>query len=376
MSIPTSLGGLPPRRIDQQNSPPPAGISAGNSNIVRAREVIVFGPSGAVVGIFFYAPGTTPMFGNPPIASLTTSTVDPYGNPVVPGFTLTDFTIQTETLGQVRFKVDQFGNILIFNSFGALIYLLAPSGDGYFLYADTGSATQGALSVSNAVTGGTDQFGNPYLAGVVSYLGSVGGGSLDAVQMNNGVFNFQSYDIGGGVWVNDTELFSTTSGFMQYTSVSGGSSPGDGNTYGLGALTSVLSTGPISSTGTTPVPVLSQNVAPGKYNVRGVIFGQQGTVAAGQNMAFQGTATRSNTSISTFAVQTGALENAFSVVINSNSSTQIEGAVPANAGMNVMFMGFIIVTAGGTFTMSIADGTSGDHWKANNNSFMILEPTN
>jgi hypothetical protein len=272
-------------------------------------------------------------------------------------------------------KLDQFGNILIFNPSGALIFVIAPGGDGWFLYADTGSAAQGVLISSSSATGNNDQFGNPTLPGVVSYLGSVGGGSLDAVQMNNGVFNFQSYDIGLAVWVNVTELFSSAGGFLQYTSVSGGHSPGDGNTYSIGSLTTALSGGAITSTGTTPVPVLTVTVAPGKYNVSGCIFGQQGTVAAAQNMAFQGTATRSNTSMATLGVQTGVGTNAFAQVINSNAAFQIEGAVPANAGFNVQFLGFVIITAGGTFTLSIADGTAGDHWKANNNTFMILEPT-
>jgi hypothetical protein len=272
-------------------------------------------------------------------------------------------------------KLDQFGNILIFNPFGALIFIIAPGGDGWFLYADTGSAAQGVLISSSSATGNNDQFGNPTLPGVVSYLGSVGGGSLNAVQMNNGVFNFQSYAIGPNAWVNVTELFSSAGGFLQYTSVSGGSSPGDGNTYSIGSLTTALSGGAISSVGTTPIPVLTVTVAPGKYNVSGCIFGQQGTVAAAQNMAFQGTAARSNTSMATLGMQTGVGTNPFAQVINSNAAFQIEGAVPASAGFNVQFLGFVIITAGGTFTLSIADGTAGDHWKANNNSFMILEPT-
>jgi hypothetical protein len=352
-----------------------AGVGpAPSTAVIVGRVVIVFGPAGAVGGLFIYQPGTTPALGNPPIASITSATSDPFGNVIPAGFTLRDFTIQTETSGQVRFKVDQFGNILVFNPAGALIYLLAPSGDGYFLYEDTGSATQGGLSISNVVTAGTDQFGNPYVAGLASYVTIAG--TLNAVQMNNGVFNFLTYDSVGLAWVNDTELFSTGSGFLRYTSVSGGSSPGDGNTYGVGALTTALSGGAVTSTGTTPIPVLTVNVAPGKYNVRGVVFGQQGAVAVTQNLAFQGTATRTNTSLATKASQTGTAANAFDQVVNTGSSTTVTAAIPINAGVNVWFMGFIVVSVGGTFTLSIADGTAGDHWKANNNSFMILEPTN
>jgi hypothetical protein len=274
--------------------------------------------------------------------------------------------------GVERVKLDQFGNYLIFNPAGALVWILDPDSDGWFLYSDTGSAAQGTLAITATTQTGTDQFGNPYLPGLVNYQYS-GSTLTGAIQLGDGVVNFYSWT--GSAWVNDTEVFSEGSGFLQYTSVAGGSSPGDGNTYAMGALTQALAGGAVSSAGTTPVPVLTFNVSPGKYLVRGVVFATQGTTAAPQNMAFQGTATRSNTSIGTEATQTGAGSNSFSAVINSASSTQIEGAVTASAGFNVFFMGFIIVTAAGTFTLSIADGTSGDHWKANNNSFMVLEPT-
>jgi hypothetical protein len=61
------------------------GVQPGISNGVQfARQVIVFGPAGIPVGVFVYAPGTTPGAGNPPVASLTGGTKDPYGNTVAP----------------------------------------------------------------------------------------------------------------------------------------------------------------------------------------------------------------------------------------------------------------------------------------------------
>jgi hypothetical protein len=64
------------------------GAQPGVSNGVQfARQVIVFGPSGTVVGIFVYAPGTTPGHGNLPLVSITQSATDPYGNTVQPGVT-------------------------------------------------------------------------------------------------------------------------------------------------------------------------------------------------------------------------------------------------------------------------------------------------
>jgi len=67
------------------NAPPPGlvtpGVQPGTTNAVsRAVTVIVSGPTGAIVGVFVYQPGTTPGPGNAPIDWLTGGTVDPYGN--------------------------------------------------------------------------------------------------------------------------------------------------------------------------------------------------------------------------------------------------------------------------------------------------------
>jgi hypothetical protein len=64
-------------------------IGPGSGNILRARLVIVSGPSG---GVFIYS--GTPALGNPPIVSETSGTTDPYGNVVIP-------TIQVQGGGKV-----------------------------------------------------------------------------------------------------------------------------------------------------------------------------------------------------------------------------------------------------------------------------------
>lgn len=80
------LGAGTPSRFPYPDRPQPApglGPSAGQN--VRARIVVVFGPAGTVSGVFVYAPGTTPGPGNTPIAAMTASATDPYGNSVQPG---------------------------------------------------------------------------------------------------------------------------------------------------------------------------------------------------------------------------------------------------------------------------------------------------
>src|SRR5215831_8312493 len=80
------LGAGTPSRFPYPDRPQPApGLGPGGGQNVRARTVIVFGPAGTVSGVFVYAPGTTPGPGNPPIAAMTASATDPFGNDVQPG---------------------------------------------------------------------------------------------------------------------------------------------------------------------------------------------------------------------------------------------------------------------------------------------------
>ncbi len=86
MSEPGMGGLIPPPINAPAGQPTPVGVQPGVSGgIVRARQVIVSGPSGSVVGVFVYAVGTTPGLGNGPIASMTNQPDDPFGNPTEPG---------------------------------------------------------------------------------------------------------------------------------------------------------------------------------------------------------------------------------------------------------------------------------------------------
>ena len=138
--------------------------------LVEAQTVIIEGSKG---GLFVYSPSAG--LGNLVLSIAAMEGTDKYGNSYPAGQTIFDTTFQIENSGQTRFKLDQFGNLLVFNQFGALIYLISPSGDGWFLYADTGSATQGGLIAAATSTAGTDQFGNAYVEGVSSYNPAVPG---------------------------------------------------------------------------------------------------------------------------------------------------------------------------------------------------------
>lgn len=79
------LGKPQPSRFPYPGRPQPSpGVAPSPGIVVRANTVIVSGPSGTPVGVFVYQPGTTPALGNPPIASMTAATADPFGNAVKP----------------------------------------------------------------------------------------------------------------------------------------------------------------------------------------------------------------------------------------------------------------------------------------------------
>ena len=141
------LGGLARRRVDQQGQAPPTAVSPGSSNVVRARLVIVSGAG--VSGVFVYS--GTPGLGNPPIVSITSASVDPFGNAVVPGLDVTQGDISGTTISGSVFE----GTDFIVNSSGAFFYSGAPAANN--------------LAVSIAGSSGTDGFGNDYPAGVASW---------------------------------------------------------------------------------------------------------------------------------------------------------------------------------------------------------------
>ena len=141
------LGGLARRRVDQQGQAPPTAVSPGSSNVVRARLVIVSGAG--VSGVFVYS--GTPGLGNPPIVSITSASVDPFGNAVTPGLDVTQGVISGTTISASTFD----GTDFIINSAGAFFY--------------TGTPAANNLAVSIATAAGTDAFGNDYPAGLATW---------------------------------------------------------------------------------------------------------------------------------------------------------------------------------------------------------------
>jgi hypothetical protein len=86
MALPGTGGLTPPANAPRGQALTP-GVQPGTTGGVQfARVVVVFGPTGAVNGVFVYQPGTRPGTGNGPVLSGTEATADLYGNPVEPGW--------------------------------------------------------------------------------------------------------------------------------------------------------------------------------------------------------------------------------------------------------------------------------------------------
>jgi hypothetical protein len=156
-------GGLPAQRLDQQrNLPPPTSAPGAAAGVVRARQVIVSG-AGAV-GVFVY--NGVPGAGNPPIASLTSGTVDPFGNPVVPGVVAYP-TVDGDTYAvELANLTDPFGNTVAALTFAdmssppvtpaAVTALSSSAGSGMTLQSGNGVGATGAdLSVFDSTESGT-----------------------------------------------------------------------------------------------------------------------------------------------------------------------------------------------------------------------------
>src|SRR5262249_58838699 len=101
-------------------------------------------------------------------------------------------------------------------------------------------------------------------------------------------------DCWGGGWVSDTDVFPGAGGGLLYTSVSGGSSPGDGVTYNVGRQT-IYAPGQLVNSATPAAWLtLSPIVGPGKYRFQGQCIYTPNQAAGAAVFQWGGTATLSN----------------------------------------------------------------------------------
>lgn len=152
--------------------PPLPGVAAGSVNIFRGRLVLVFGPSGAVSGVFVYQAGTVPANGNAPIFWATSSSSDPFGNAI------------PSTAGVSGTGTFEAGNTLVTPQ-GVLTYSSLPP-------------TLGGLVSSLGVTAQfTDSAGNVVLPGDSSYSNAIVNYSLANSMQGGTLFVYQATTFAG-----------------------------------------------------------------------------------------------------------------------------------------------------------------------------------
>lgn len=150
----------------------------------------------------------------------------------ISGSTITASVFQSTSLSP-GVKIDASGNIIVFNSFGAIVLYVAPAKDGVFIYADTGSATQGAMIASIAGTTGTDPVnGARYINGVTAYV------VIGNVTYTSSLNQTTSIVGGAGVAINDANNPGFAAGGI-FGEVSGGTTKQATATLTSGQATNV-----------------------------------------------------------------------------------------------------------------------------------------
>jgi hypothetical protein len=134
--------------------------------------VVVAGPTGAVVGVFVYAPGTTPALGNLPVAWMTDGTKDPFGN-VLPAIQVVSLNTATSAYAALH-----NGSVQVFPGSGTAAGTMF-AGTGFLELdspAESGLDTAGKVDLfshlASPLTAGNPAF---QFTNVVPYLPSLTG---------------------------------------------------------------------------------------------------------------------------------------------------------------------------------------------------------
>jgi hypothetical protein len=173
-----------------------------NGAIVVAEKVIVFGTGD---GVFVY--NGTPGLGNGPVfvAASPNTTVDPYGNAVDP-------VVQLGPASGAHISVDQFGELIVFNSAGQIAMFLQPSLLTFSVYNPPAGLGQLAATFGNGV--GPDNFGNAFEPGLTSYQN--GGSNLFfAISVQGGAIGFYFATSAGGPYTRVGQFSFTSTGELE-----------------------------------------------------------------------------------------------------------------------------------------------------------------
>lgn len=119
---------------------------------------------------------------------------------------------QAGTAGAAEVQIDQFGELLFFDSGGNLVIVINPAKQAIFIYNPGGGAGNLVNSIANAA--GTDAYGNNYLAGTASYQANF------ASQLGAGFVVFYHGSLAGG-WTQGGQVETTNTGGLVLDTGSG-----------------------------------------------------------------------------------------------------------------------------------------------------------
>jgi hypothetical protein len=119
-------------------------------------------------GLFIYS--GAPALGSLVLALANGSGTDPYGNVYEPLFNAGVWSPVTGTLDQ-HFGIDTQGNVYISDTAGATVVEIQASSGAYLVYNSSGRGL-GNLIASVSPASGTDDVGNPFVAGFATYSGA------------------------------------------------------------------------------------------------------------------------------------------------------------------------------------------------------------
>lgn len=164
------FGGTPPRPLNAPQGPTAGiGVQAGvTGGEVLARLVIVFGTN---AGVFVY--NGTPSASNPPIASMTEASTDPYGNPVVTGvatYVTIAAVLYALRLGLSTVSGSPTPAFFLHNMGGS-----PPSDDPAYSFGNANSSGAATVMYSGKATAGSAA---SYIECADSTLSGVGGGAI------------------------------------------------------------------------------------------------------------------------------------------------------------------------------------------------------
>lgn len=336
--------------------------------------------------------------------------------------------IESSSSGR-RTTIDSNGDIKVYNNSGAAILFWFSNGqNALWQYADTGSSTQGALVASTAAAGGTDPFGNAYVAGFATYSSSTQYAQLTSNALNFAdtvndsvapasfvlatefvtndsmtitgpkatgqqspqvlllrtsaswntpsvlLFN-TTLDLNSNLSVVPTQplvgfrMWADTSGFPRYRS----SASGDGTAYEIGEAV-YYNTAAQTISSTTPVVAggLTQQVDAGAYYIKGLIRLKQGATNVVQLVGLSGPSASNAVWYQWTSAQAGS--NTVTFVQGQPLSTVSVAFAAANDEIYWRFEGTIVFSASGQLSVVAAEGTAGDTFTVQPGCFFIVRP--